>query len=28
MERSADRYTLQGVTRLVVKEYRIRIHGI
>lgn len=28
MERSADGYTLQGVTRLVIKEYRIRIHGI
>lgn len=28
MERSDDGYTLQGVTRLVVKEYWIRIHGI
>ena len=28
MERSDDGYTLQGVTRLVIKEYRIRIHGI
>ena len=28
MERSGDRYTLGGVTRLVIKDYRIRIHGI
>lgn len=28
MKRSDDGYTLQGVTRLVIKEYRIRIHGI
>ena len=28
MKRSADVYTHPGVTRLVIKEYRIRIHGI